>query len=52
MEIVMAHQKGNPGGTEVPEEHNKELICLSISALMWMYFIRWEIAYNSKYYQF
>ncbi len=52
METVMAHQEGNPEGTVVPEEHNKELICLCLSALMWMYFIREEIANNSKYYEF
>lgn len=28
METIMAHQGGNPGGTAVPEEHNKEVICL------------------------
>lgn len=52
MESVMAHRRGNPGGTVAPEEHNKELICLSLSALMWMYFIKREIANNSKYYEF
>lgn len=52
METVMAHHDGNPGGTAVPEQHNKELICLSQLALVWLYFISREIAYNSKYYEF
>lgn len=52
METVMAHREGNPGGKAVPEEHNKELICFCLSALMWVYFIRRGIAYNLKYYGF
>lgn len=52
MGTVMAHQGGNPGGTVATEEHNKELICLSLSVLVWIYFIKREIANNSKYYEF
>ena len=52
MEMVMVHQDGNPEGTAAPEEHKKELICLFLSALMTICFIRRKIAYNSKYYEF
>lgn len=52
MKTVIAHQEVKPEGTVVPEEHNKELICHCLSALMWMYFIRREIANNSKCYEF
>lgn len=57
----MAHQDGNPGGTTVPEEHNKELICvfyqhscgyISLDGKLLTIIILYQNNIISKYYEF